>query len=158
MDQTTKTASRGREIAEELVNELDEARVYAQVIIHTLHRVKGVRTAKERDIKNHLAEHVGDPIEFDFVSGYGRVRGGNSHEVNIDSRSFDSFRIPVAGTAVVSGYLDMSEPYPQEARWGREAYDQGKIRDCRIELVRGMDDRVLKLEDLPVRECGRSQS
>ena len=31
-------------------------------------------------------------------------------------------------------------------------YDRGDLRDCRPELVRGADDRVLKLEDIRVFE------
>lgn len=151
MDQnTSKPAALSR--AEQFLLEQDNNRELLAVNPSTLRRYRGKRPATEIDVKRGDAKSVGEPVEYDFVSGAGRDRVGRSHGVVIDSAEFESFRFPAAGVVVVSGYLDMSKPYRIEARGGREAYDRGELRDCRPELVRGSDDRVLKLEDLKVFE------
>ena len=138
--------------AEAFLQEQDNNRELLAVNPSTLRRYKGIRPATEIDVKRGDAKNVGDPVPYDFVSGAGRDRVGRSHGVHIDAGEFGGFHFPVAGVVVVSGYLDMSKPYRVEARGGREAYDRGELRDCRPELVRGADDRVLKLEDIRVFE------
>ena len=151
MDQnTSKTAALSR--AEQFLLEQDNNRELLAVNLSSLRRYRGKRPATEIDVKRGDAKSVGEPVEYDYVSGAGRDRVGHSHGVNIDSAEFESFHFPVAGVVVVSGYLDMSKPYRVEARGGREAYDRGELRDCRPELARSVDDRVLKLEDLKVFE------
>lgn len=151
MDQNTGTpAALSR--AEQFLLEQDNNRELLALNPTTLRRYKGRRPATEIDVKRGDAQNVGDPVAYDFVSGAGRDKIGRSHGVHIDASEFDSFHIPVSGVVVVSGYLDMSKPYRVEARGGREAYDRGELRDARPELVRGADDRVLKLEDLRVFE------
>ena len=151
MDQnTSKPADLSR--AEKFLLEQDNNRELLAVNPSTLRRYKGTRPATEIDVKRGDAEAVGDPVPYDFVSGAGRDRVGHGHGVRIDSAEFESFHFPAAGVVVVAGYLDMSKPYRVEARGGREAYDRGELRDCRPELIRSVDDRVLKLNDLKVFE------
>ena len=151
MDQnTSKPAALSR--AEQFLLEQDNNRELLAVNPSTLRRYRGKRPATEIDVKRGDAKSVGEPVEYDFVSGAGRDRVGHSHGIIIESTSFENFRFPVAGVVVVSGYLDMSNPYRVEARGGREAYDRDELRDCRPELARGTDDRVLKREDLKVFE------
>lgn len=151
MDQNTGTPAAPSR-AEQFLLEQDEHRQFLAVNPTTLRRYRGKRPATETDVRRGDATGVGDPVAYDFVSGAGRDEVGRSHGVHIDAADFNGFRLPVAGVVVVSGYLDMSRPYRVEARGGREAYDRGELRDCRPELVRGADDRVLKLEDLRVFE------
>ena len=151
MDQNTSTpAALSR--AEAFLQEQDNNRQLLAVNPTTLRRYRGKRPATEIDVKRGDAKAVGDPVAYDFVSGAGRDEVGRNHGVHIDADEFNDFHFPVAGVVVVSGYLDLSKPYRVEARGGREAYDRGELRDCRPELVRSPDDRVLKLEDLKVFE------
>lgn len=147
---TSKPAALSR--AEQFLLEQDNNRELLAVNPSTLRRYRGKRPATEIDVKRGVAKSVGEPIKYDFVSGAGRDRVGHSHGIHIDSAEFENFHFPVAGVVVVSGYLDMSNPYRVEARGGREAYDRGELIDCRLELVRGVDDRVLLLENIQVFE------
>ena len=148
MDPINKPAALSR--AEQFLQEQDENRELLAVNPSTLRRYRGKRAATEVDVRRGDATNVGDPVAYDFVSGAGRDRLGRSHGVHIDANEFNDYHFPVSGVVVVSGYLDLSKPYRVEARGNREAYDRGELRDCRPELVRSADDRVLKLEDLRV--------
>ena len=150
MDQNTIKPAMSR--VEQFLLDYDNSRELLAVNPSTLRRYRGVRPATEIDVNKGEAKSIGEPVEYDFVSGYGRDRVGHVHKINIESTSFDNFHFPVAGVVVVSGYIDLSNPYRVEARGCREAYDRGELRDCRPELIRSADDRVLKLEDLKVFE------